>query len=449
MKKLFASAALLAVVALATPVMADVPGSGVSLGGRLKYDFGWQVLSKDAHHNSSGDDITNFFSHVAANSYLRAVFTSPDKTTGLHLEIGLGNFTNNGNEGGTAQDILIARYAYGWYKVGSCTLIVGQATSRLGASSVISPSYISLGNNKGSGLHGTWALNGWGFFGETRNPRISLQVAANDNVGLEVSLAQAGSQSTPETRNAATQDAVVQNKFLRNTDSYLPKLEAVVDLKFGNWYLAPGIGIAYTQYKENSSYKPLRTDDIDDSFLSYVAVLPVKFNSGPFSAALSAFYAQNRDTDWTAKWDYRSELGANPGLGDGTYGGQPGAYPIQKANGEIEDTTSWGLGLALTYDFTPSLSIQVAGGFENLSNDAWNKNAGVSGAEQQEDSYTRWAVAAALPYKLTSNFTIIPTIGYYNYGDRVGADSRRAPTDKGPTEAGDEWLVGVHFQVLF
>jgi hypothetical protein len=80
----------------------------------------------------------------------------------------------------------------------------------------------------------------------------------------------------------------------------------------------------------------------------------------------------------------------------------------------------------------------VAGGFESLSNDAWG-DAGLDA----EDEYLRWGVGAALPYKLTSNFTIIPTIIYSNYGDKVfyaqGAEE----------EAGDEWLVGVHFQVLF
>jgi opacity protein-like surface antigen len=207
-----------------------------------------------------------------------------------------------------------------------------------------------------------------------------------------------------------------------SSSGYLPRLEAVLAFKFQNFSFSPGFGISYMNYKYDESGGSV---DYEDNILSYLLWLPVKYQNGPFSVWGNAFYGQNRDTDWTG------EKRANDFWG---WSGSSTAAVPRFTNGgrDIENTISWGLGLAMSYQLTPSTAIKIGGGFEHLSNDAWTL-----GATGDDDNYTRWAICLGVPYKLTNNFTIQPEIGYYNYGD-----------DKSDDQV-NEWLVGLHFQVLF
>lgn len=414
--------AVMAAMAMAVPaIAADAPGYGVTIGGRVKADMGWQMLNRDANgpnvaSNVTDSSITNFFASVNLNSYLRAMFTSADKTTGAHIEVGMGGFNNLRNDGGTgnatwpvANETVYMRFAYGWWKVGSCKLLVGQFAGRLG------DGYYA-GSNLGQAKSGKTDLNDFGFIGGTRSPKVALQMDVNDNFGFEVALGQAQSEFSGYNNIAGTSYIAGG----ASTNAYLPKLEVVFDFKFGGFKMSPGAGISYSKFKAAGDY------DGDDSVLSYLLVLPMKYESGPFSIMLNGFYGQNTDTDWTGENSNR------------VFGFQPQVLPVWGANGR-EDTKYWGVGLAGGYEFTQQVGIKAGVGFANVKNAAWNADGTVNNAD---DNYTRWGAFIAVPYKLTSNFTIAPELAYYNYGNRVGN------CIVNPDKA-DEWLLGVHFQFLF
>ena len=148
-------------------------------------------------------------------------------------------------------------------------------------------------------------------------------------------------------------------------------------------------------------------------------------------------YGQNTDSDWTGEQGASWNDNFSPSSGR-HYGGQPGVLPMMKGN-QVEDTSYWGIGMGMGYAFTERVELKTGAGLANFSNDAWDKGG------NSNDNYTRWGAFVALRYKLTDNFTIAPEIAYYNYGDKVGKDF--APGDE--QKAGDEWLVGIHFQFLF
>lgn len=424
MKKLIASIAVLAAMAIAVPVMAsDVPGHSLVVGGRVKVDMGWQILPEESTRNNSDSTIANFFMTVNQNSYFRAIFTSADKTTGAHIEFGVGSAINRNNSTDNGADNWAGlRMAFGWWKVGSCKLLVGQYASTLGA--IYYPNS-NLGHTKSFKSN----LNGFGFIGGgTRNPKVGLQMAINDNFSFDVAIGQAGAESSNGNFGVGTRGA--QN-------SYLPRLEVVLNFQFGNFSINPGGGISYQSWKYDETGGQV---DNDDNALSFLLWLPMQYKTGPFTIMLSAYYGQNMDTDWTGEWGMMNDWGNGPVRGGRAlyqFGGQPGALPAF-ANGEIEDTQSWGVGLAMDYAFTDQLSISLGGGMNNSKNDAW------ATAANDRDDYTRWGAYVSMPYKVTSNFTIAPEVAYYNYGKWVGVANANADE-----KAKDEWLLGIHFQFLF
>jgi opacity protein-like surface antigen len=417
MKKIFAAAALLAAMAMAAPVIAaDAPGYGVVIGGRIHYDIGWQVKQDAQVGNLTDDTLVNFFSSIRPSSYLNATFTSADKTTGTKIEIGLSGNINQDNSGGTDASGTSLRLAYGWWKVGSCTLLAGQAWTRLGAG-------VQLPQILGGGKSNKGELIGFGFVSPSRTPRLAFSMDVNENFGFDISIAQPGAEisSNIDIYGAAG-----------STQNYLPRLELVLDFKFGGFKISPGAGISYEKWEFTGN------SNNDDSVLSYLLFLPVKYEQGPFFAVLSAFYGQNIDSNWNGEngvaWNTAGAFAGRTMTAGRNYGGQPYSLPILDANGKIEDTKTWGIGLGAGYAITEQFSLIAAGGFDHLSNDGWG----------DEDSYTRWALWLAAPYKLTSNFTIQPEIAYYNYGDAVGTAIPREFDD-----GGTEWIVGVSFQFVF
>ncbi len=433
MKRIFVALALLGAVALAGQAQAaDAPGYGLTIGGKVQADMGWQFLADNQLSNNSDGTISNFFATLNSESYLRAMFTSADKTTGAHIELGMSDGTNYENGSGDSADgpfgsenAVYLRYAYGWWNVGSCKLLVGQMDGRLGDSGAMQ----ALGVDKS----GKGGLAGFGFIGATRNPKVAWQMEVNENVSFEVAIGQAGA----EIPSIADMDPALRD--VSATNSYLPRLEAVVDFTFGEFTFGLGGGISYQSYKisDGSALPPASNSDFDDSTLSYVLWLPVEYTHGPFTVVLSLHYGQNVDTDWTGENTTEFD-GSIPGRSiNAIYGGQPGSLPHYNGT-DIENTNQWGVGVDFNYALTEQLTLGVGGGVTHLANDAWDVPGG-------KDNYTRWAAYVALNYQITDNFSIQPEVGYYNYGDLVGQDLTGLDKDN----AGDEWLAGVQFQFLF
>lgn len=418
MKKIFVALSLMAALTLAGQAKAaDVPGYGVTIGGQIQADMGWQFLGKNQEGNNTDSNIANFFATLNSESYLRAMFTSADKTTGAHIELGVQDGTNYDNSGSGNENVVYLRYAYGWWKVGSCTLLVGQMDGRLGDGGALQ----ALGVDK-SGKSG---LAGFGFIGATRNPKLALQMEVNDNVSFEIALGQAGA----ETNYGGIGENFTPITDSYSTDSYLPRLEAVVDFTFDNFTFGLGGGISYQKLK----FADAAAFDGDDNVLSYLLWIPVEYSNGPFSVVLNGHFGQNVDTDWTGEntSEFDDAFGAN-----GVYGGQPGSLPMYGIDNNLEDTIQWGAGIDFNFAVSEELTLAVGGGLTYLKNDAW-------GADDGKDNYTRWAVYVAAPYAITDNFTIQPEVGYYNYGDKVGV------VDDDDKDAGDEWIAGVTFNFSF
>ncbi len=420
MKKLFVALAVLAALFAALPVAAaEAPGHTTTIGGRIKADMGWQVLSHNQWGNKSNERIANFFATVNIKSYLRTMLTSSDKTAGAHIELALASISNQDNNGSAAAEIVSVCFAYGWWKLGACKFLAGQFAGRLG-------DRILPGNSLGHSKSGKSDLMGFGFIGGTRNPKVGLQVDISENLSFELAIGQAGA----ETPGFGMYNSTLAGNAA--TNSYLPRLEFVLDIKNGGLIITPGFGLSY----QNAELGQLHAG-VDSHVLSYLLQLPLQYQNGPFTIMLNAFYGQNTDTDWTGEQSTNWNSSFFPTSGR-HYGGQPGVLPMIKG-GSVEDTGYWGLGLGLAYNFTEALALKAGAGFANLSNPAWQVGGNCN------DNYTRMGAFVSFPYKISSNFTIAPEVAYYNYGDIVGKNF--APNDQG--KAGDEWLVGAHFQFVF
>jgi hypothetical protein len=420
MKKIFTAIVLSGILALALPALsAEIPGYSITIGGRIKADIGWQAWTRDENYNASDDTLVNFFLVSNSNNMWRALFTSADKTTGAHVELGIGEIQSAANNGGLPTNIAYLRFAYGWYNIGNCKLMFGQFGSRLG-------DRYYPGQTVGTTKSGKIEMNGFGFTGGgTRNPKISLSSEVNEWFGFDIAIGQPGSEHS-------FGGALGNINEVSSTQSWLPRLEVVLDFKFGNFQITPGAGISYQKVEFANANL-----NADDSVLSYMLWLPFKFTYGSFHFMLSSHYAQNHDTDWTGE-STTGISAANYSAGglvrDFHLGGQPMSLPVYDANGSLEDTKTWAVGVAAWYSFSEDVTLKAGWGITHSSNDAW----------EGEDSFTQWGAFVALPINITKNFLIHPEVSYWDYGDTAGAGAGISDED-----AGSEWILGVHFQFLF
>jgi hypothetical protein len=125
----------------------------------------------------------------------------------------------------------------------------------------------------------------------------------NENFGFDISIAQAGAEISanqttmtfvPGFGNIPTAGVYTA---AGSTQNYLPRLELVLDFTFGGFKISPGAGISYQKWEFVDTIATPAPRNADDSVLSYLLFLPVKYQNGPFWAVFNAFYGQNIDTD--------------------------------------------------------------------------------------------------------------------------------------------------------
>lgn len=384
MKKFFViMLALAALVAFTAPAFAaDEPGPSFVVGGRMLTDFGYNKLPKEQVANGK-EDVTSAFINVAGHSYLNAKFTSADKTTGGLVELGVGSRMGTGAT-------LTLRYAYGWWKVGNCKLVAGHNDSWIGSLIFAPKQYLGVQQS------GKLLLSNWGYTYSGRHPIVRFEWESG-MFGFSLAAAQPGAEFTP---TAAT-----------GTDYYanLPRFDLAAYLKAGGFIMQPGFGWSQLKIEGTAS-------GADDTFTQWIAMLPVKFSAGPFTAKAEIHYAQNSEIEWN---------GVNAGL-----------KALQKnvpviSGAKVDDTKMVGGFVALEYKILPVWEITAGFGIEKLNNDAWKKH--------KNDEYTRKAFFVALPYQVTNNFSLHPELGYYDYGDNIANDK----------DFGNEWLLGMQFRFVF
>ncbi|MEW5912612.1 MAG: hypothetical protein AB1814_08655, partial [Thermodesulfobacteriota bacterium] len=158
MKKLFILAvAVLAIVAMAVPVLAAAPGPSFTLGARMLTDIGWWQRSKEL---TGTDDTGTWFINMPGHSYLVARFYNADKTVGGRVEFGIKS-----NNGAQAVDM---RYLYGWWRVGNCRLLAGHTDNWFGSLAYHIHQYVGLN------LNSHLLLFGWGFLWPHRVPQVQF-----------------------------------------------------------------------------------------------------------------------------------------------------------------------------------------------------------------------------------------------------------------------------------
>ncbi|MCB2188116.1 MAG: hypothetical protein KQJ78_16990 [Deltaproteobacteria bacterium] len=395
MKKFFAVMAVLAVCAVAVPVWAaDAPAPGATVGARFWTDIGWQVKSEEVTVNKH-DAVTSNFTNLNANSYLRATFTSEDKSTGGLAELRIGS------KQGDAESVGFS-YMYGWWKVGNCKLVVGQDDTWIGSLAYAPRQYLGVSQS------GKVLLINWGFPYSGRHAQARAEFWFSQAVGLSVGIAEADAELAPG------EDFAAPAGDYYNT---VPALELGLWFRTPNFMCTPAIGWSQTQIEKTSE-----TDKSDDDYNAFIAVLPVKLTFGPFAAKVGGYYGINNDTTWGGEIN-----------GNGTLGASPRSVPVWKNNGDEEDTIQYGFWGDLGYAIGP-VTPTIGGGVVNTQNDAWSKSAGYA-----DDNNTRFALFAALPYQVTPNFDVQPEVVYFDLGDSLATGD----------SAGNEWLFGVAARFIF
>lgn len=396
MKKYFAiMVALVALVAFTAPAWADeAPGPNVTVQGRFLTDLGYHGSSKEITNNKK-EDVTSAFVNLGNTSYLRATFTSADKTTGGRFEMSASSSKNNAESVGL-------RYAYGWWKMGNCNLYAGQTDNWLG-STAFAPKQVF-----GQTEAGKTELTNWGHIYGGRNVQVGFQWE-NGPFGFQIAAVQPGSEKLPTVAS--------------NVDLYanVPRFDLALKFNGGGFLVQPGFG--WSQLKGEGITRG------DDTFTSMIVILPVKFAMGPFTAKVEAHWGQNLDAEWSG-----GRLGGLSALPSYAL-----SMPYTKTNGSIEDTTQVGGMASLEYKILPVWEVAVGYGIEKLNNDAWKQSVASGGLGGKNDDYTRQAYFISLPYEVTKNFTIHPEFTYYNYGDSIMTNA----------DSGTEWVGGLQFRFVF
>ena len=382
MKKLFAIVvAMMAFVAFAGAAWAQAtePGPSAVLCGSICTDLGYQTLSKDQTFNQKDDVITSFL-QLSGHSYLRGTWTSADKTTGGHIEINALSKENDEEKVGL-------RYAYGWWKVGNCQLVAGQTDGWLGSLAYMPMTTFGVSQSAKTGL-----IN-WGFVYSSRSPQIRLEWRSG-NVGFSV---------------AAVQPASEQAVKIDGLDRYsdVPRFDIATEYKTGGFMTTPALGWSQVKYQGVAS-------GMEDSYNSWIVMLPLKYTVGPFTAKVQLHTGANTETEFSGQ------------LKDNMRAKSPKIMPVGLNTATAHDTEEIGGVIALEYALG---SLVVTGGYGQVrvENDSWR------------DGYDRKAWFVAVPFAVTKNFTVSPEFQYYMYGDH--------PTTT--EDMGNEWLLGLQCKFLF
>jgi hypothetical protein len=388
MKKLIAiMVAMMALVAFAGAAWAQAtePGPSAVLGGRIWTDLGYQNVSKELTTNRR-DDVTTAFLQVSGHSYLNGKWTSADKTTGGLVEI------NVAAKAGDTESVGL-RYAYGWWKVGNCQLVAGQTDGWLGSLAYMPMTTFGVTQSAKTGL-----IN-WGFVYSSRSPQVRFEWQSG-NFGFSV---------------AAVQPAAEQVTSIAGADMYanVPRFDIAAEFKAGGFMTTPAFGWSQLKYQGVAS-------GWDDSYNSWIVMLPLKYTVGPFTAKVQLHTGANTEAEWSGELQTNMMTAAK-------------ILPVFSATGKEYDTKETGGVIALEYNLG---ALTVTGGYGQvkIENDFWKRSNGY-----QKEDYTRSSWFVALPFGVTKNFTVSPEFQYYNYGDSVvtGRDN------------GNEWLLGLQFKFLF
>jgi len=405
MRKLFVVFAAVAfAIAFSMPALAKV-----HVGG---------VVFMDAYmHSADKDHVTNGPTTFASgtNDWEQTEFEIPDITrlfgkwtndagdVGMHIELGLGN----ANASQVQNNSVRLRHAYGWWMISpGMKLVAGQThnfMSPLNASQL-------LGWESG-GLH----VLGWGFGNiySGRQPLVGLDMKLGDAYGLKVALVEPrnatdiSNLSVPATYGwdgtTYTQLDPGDPGLGGNEETTIPRLDAVLTMKFGPVALYPSISYVKAEFDE--------TGAADSSYDITCYSLGVKYATGPFTATGEYNFGVNwkSSTYLIRTWEVGPTMNGNT----------------------IEDTDNYGYWIDLAYKTGPATIHAIYG---SQGSESW------SAAGDIERERTMYGVS--VPISVAEIFIIRPEYMVYDWGDikTPGAAD---------TNLGEETIAGVQLQIKF
>lgn len=191
-------------------------------------------------------------------------------------------------------------------------------------------------------------------------------------------------------------------------DWNLPKIEARYTLKMDTFQLIPFGGFQYFKVSDGSS---TLQDDLD--IYSYVLGLTVKANLGAFYLAADGAYGQNWNN---ANWK------------NGTYNAASSSSASLNGSGDdVNDATSYMLGLILGFSATERLKFEAGFGYRNDDPDT---------PGSKNDDFWQGYLQAVLT--LAPGVYIVPEVGYQDLMDNASGN-----------DEGYQWYAGAKWQIDF
>jgi len=384
------------VVAFAMPALAftidGAKGEKMYIGGVLMTDMGWQNRSKEnpgiAPGVVTGTERTEFFMAVPNHSRVRGSFDVGN--VGGFWEFGMGgNEANSSGAYQTANNYVETRKLFGYYTFGNCQIKAGKDDGYF--FSVVPSQYLGLNEN----LH-VFGF-GWGALYDTRDPQFRFTQNISKTFGYAVSLL----QPTVFTDNT------------RVSYSGIPRLSAKLMLNFGMVSMYPAFQIQNVKW-DNLSAIAAAGSSPDDNLTSWMALLPVVVQAGPFKGTFQFGYGQNSAPFY------------------GGFASSFHAYYRDPVSGRIKDTTDMNGFINLAYTVGP-VTPALYFGYDNAKNSDKYKTG--------DDNNTRMMYGASVVYAVAPGFNIVPEFDYYDYG--------KTPGNPNKPDVGKEWIGGVQFQFTF
>ncbi len=393
MKRFTMIIAVVAVLALAAPALADIasPSPQFSVGARMLTDFGWWNRSDEL--TTSGKDVGTIFLNMPGHSFLRTRYYNADKSVGGRIELGLKSLQPEAS--------VSLRYAYGYWRVGNFRLLAGQTDNWFGSLAYHARQYVGL--NEGAKL----LLFGWGALWPHRVPQVQFTYSTA-TWGVQFALEEPRDR---DTWGGATNVDIVYT---------FPRASLTLMFKAGGFMTSPGFSYVNHQYEAGAG-------SFDDSWTTWAINVPAKFTAGAFTIKFQGHYGINFQDEYPF---YGARM---QGATSGGVTGVPLYGPILVVGSGVKDATIYGGYLAGEYKIG-KVMLTAGIGMEHVQNDAWNTANGFA-----KDNNTRTAFFVAAPYQVTKNFGVHPEWSYFKHGDSPATGN----------DQGNEWLLGIQFRFVF
>lgn len=215
-------------------------------------------------------------------------------------------------------------------------------------------------------------------------------------------------------------------------DTFMPQLQASYAYEADTWRIKLAGAYANTRIKKFSYYdtSTLATYDFRGSktIHSWLFGIDGQVFFGPLSLGGAVSFGQNWET---AGWN---EFELN--LGHALINPNPATMTSPRVSYKVKDSNTLMLAVTGGYQLTERLYFEAGAGYRRDDNDMF------------EDANQSWTVYLQAAYEVAPGFSIIPEVGYIDYGDNTGF--KWAGTRAHDTKSqGYEWYAGAQWRMDF